>query len=202
MHTRAHTRTHPQIRAHVWACEHIMHTRAHTHTLSLLPTDVCTLSILQECLLSNSRPPGSRAPRGCSRSFGARITVTCVPHFTSPLSGRPGCTWSFSPVHPFGLSSCPESLLRQLPEGMWSRPHQGPRLVCRDLCQTPCAPCSPAQRPAGHGLLGPKAASPALSTVTAAGSLSCRLPHTTGCLGLNPGTDKGCCGPETSLPFD
>ena len=91
MHTRAHVCMHPQIPAHMWACEHIMHTHAHTHTHSF------------SCLQTFARPafssenasfptPGlqeAEPPGGCSHSFGALITVTCAPHFTSPLSGRP-----------------------------------------------------------------------------------------------------------------
>ena len=155
MDTRAHMCMHPQIRAHMWAREHIMHTHAHTHTHTHTHSFSCLQTFARPAFSSENASfptPGlqeAEPPGGCSRSFGACITVTCAPPLhISPL--RPsGCTWSFSPVHPFGLSSCPESLLGQLPESMQSRPHQGPQLVCRDLCQTPCAPCSPAHRPAG-----------------------------------------------------
>lgn len=150
--------------------------RTHIHTLSPAYRLLRTQHSPPRVSPSQFQASRKQSPRGPLPLAWSRRCSDLCPHFTSPLSGRLGCTWSFSPVHPFGFSSCLESLLGQLPESTQSRPQRGPRLVCRDLCQAPGWPHAPPTAqytdPQAAGGTGPEAASPAPSTVTAAfGSL-------------------------------
>lgn len=177
MHTRAHMCMHTQIHAHVWAHEHVMciHEYTHTHSFSCLQTFAHPAFSSENASFPTPGLQEAEPPRGPLLLAWSPWHSDLCPHFTSPLSGHLGCTWSFSPVHPFGFSSCPKSLLGQLPESMQSRPQRGPRLVCKDLCQTPGWPHAPPTAQyidlQAVGGTGPEAASPAPSTVTAAGSL-------------------------------
>ena len=79
---------HTQIRAHVWAREHVMCTHAYTHAHSFS----CLQTFAHPAFSSKSTSfptPGlqeAEPPRGCSRSPGVRGAVTCAP--TSHLPSR------------------------------------------------------------------------------------------------------------------